>query len=207
MTLSHEDVAVRGDKQRIRLEEERRVPPAAGLAQRHEELAGRTELEDLMALGRSRIARRRCAASPTATRARAVDYPHVVITIDEDAVWRDDQSGAEMRHERSRRIELEDRIETRSRTAVRAASFGDPDTHAVLVYRHGAGRSPHSSLGHLRPARDRLIRIRRVVGRWHRRLRTRCAGRHTESEDCLSYAHCAPPTGLTSILASRIAAV
>ena len=54
---------------------------------------------------------------------------------------------------------------SRDRARVRAAALGDPDGRAVLVDVDRAGRAPRAALGQFRPAFDRLIRVRQVVGR------------------------------------------
>lgn len=207
MSLGYENVPVRRDEQRVRLIEECRVAPAARLAESHQQLARRTELEDLVTLGWRVGWRGWRAATPTAAGAPAVDHPDVVVSVNEDAVWREHESGAEVRHERAGRIELEHWVERGSGATVRAAPLGDPHAHTVAVDRDRARRSPGASFGHLGPARDRLIRIRRVVGRRHRRLGVQRRRHHADRERSQSCVHCPLPTGLTSMRASRIDAV
>ena len=99
-----EDVAVRRDEDRVRLEEELRVASAARLAERHQQLAVRAELEDLMPSAGAAggvvpsscgVARRVPAAA--AAGARAVDHPDVAVAIDENAMRRRDHARAEVR--------------------------------------------------------------------------------------------------------------
>src|ERR1019366_7653828 len=114
MTLGDVDVAVGRDQEVVRLEKILRIAAAAGLAEREEQLAVRTELEDLMAFGRVRHGRRwyrrwyrrgcrACTAAATAStapkRACAVHDPDVVVAIHHDPVRRENQPSAERLHQ------------------------------------------------------------------------------------------------------------
>src|SRR4051794_21518559 len=66
------------------------------------------------------------STTTTAERAGTVSHPDVAIAIDKDSVRREDQSRSKMRDDVARRIELENGVERRRRTIVRAATLGHP---------------------------------------------------------------------------------
>jgi hypothetical protein len=136
-----EDVAVRCDEYVVRLVEVVGLAGAAALAERQQQLAVGTELEDLMALCRSWRRRRpplpaaaaaarrlfaattrglcgasAVAAAPACGRRRVIlpiGQPHVPLAIDEDAVRKDQHPLAETLHELSRGIEFQHRRQIR----------------------------------------------------------------------------------------------
>src|ERR1041384_7229886 len=110
MALGHEDVAVGGDQDVVGLPEKLRIPPAARLAERHEELAVRAELVDQVSLGAARgdggVPLRGAAG------AGAIGHPDVAVPVHEDAVRGEKHPGAEALHHGAGRIELEAGIES-----------------------------------------------------------------------------------------------
>src|SRR6516164_9316348 len=94
MPVADEDVAVGRDQhRRRRIEFVRTGAGDALLAERHQHLAVRAELEDLMAL---------------AVLALAVGDPDIALRIDENAVRENEHAGAKTGDEFARGIELED---------------------------------------------------------------------------------------------------
>ena len=181
-----EDVAVRIGDHVIRLIERRGIRRlaghvAAGLAERQQHLAIGAELDHLVAdhLGRHRRQRRISGLAGPAGRqvALTVGHPDVAVAIDVDAVREDEHALAEARDHLAALVELEDGLERRHfilgaiPAGIRRAPLGDPDAAAVLVDVDRARRSPGAALGQLRPAFNRVVRIRRVVGRRRRRPR------------------------------------
>ncbi len=166
MPLGDEDAAIRGHQHVVRLVEKLGFPGAADPAEGEEERAVRTELEDLVALAGG-------VSLLGGPGAGAVGDPHVPIAVDEDAVGGKDQPGTEALHQRSGRIELEDRIEVRSGATVGTAALGDPDAPAILVDLDRAGRTPWSPRGKPGPAFDGPVRIGRIVDRAADGLRLR----------------------------------
>src|SRR5439155_2611248 len=92
-------------------------------------------------------------------RAGTIRDPDVSIAIDEDPMRCDQQSRTEALDQFSMFVEVKDRIEHRVLAGVRAAALGNPNRFAVLVYFNGAGGSPRSSFGQLRPTRECLVRV------------------------------------------------
>src|SRR5207249_581646 len=143
MSLGHVDLAIRGDEDIVRLEEVVGLSRSARFPEGHQELAVGSEFVDLVSHGRGLWRSRRwgstapggirtasptaAAAAPAAARASAVRHPDVAVSIYEDTVRRDQHPRAKALHQRSRRVELENRIEIRAGTAIRAATLGDPD--------------------------------------------------------------------------------
>src|SRR5258708_39109075 len=115
MTLTDENVAVRGDEDVIRLPEERCVACTARLAQGHEQLAVRRELVDLVS-----PIRRSTRRAWGHRRARAVRHPDIAVLVDGNSVRRREHPGAKVRDQGSVRIELEHRIERRPDATVRS---------------------------------------------------------------------------------------
>jgi hypothetical protein len=99
--VGHEDGAVGGDEDVVRLEEVLRLRPA-GRSERHEQLAVRTELEDLVAPRPGGVGR---YAGPGAG---TVGDPDVALVVHIDAVWGDEHPGAERGDEVPMLVELED---------------------------------------------------------------------------------------------------
>src|SRR5262249_44600006 len=62
-------------------------------------------------------------------------------------------------------IEVQDGIEHRVRTRIRAAALGNPDRFAVLIDFDGTGRAPHPSVRQFRPVLYGLVGVRLRVGR------------------------------------------
>ena len=111
MPFGDEDVAVGRGHDVVGLIEVAGIGRAARCAERHQQLAVRTELEYLVTFGRAR--RRPSATAPPGSAARvprrvvlAVGHPDVAVAIDVHAVREDQQPGAEALDERSRRVEL-----------------------------------------------------------------------------------------------------
>ena len=198
VSLRDEDVAVRGDDDVVRLGERvGRIAGHARLADRHQDLALRAELDHLMPdqlRGRGRRRRRRRSGSGAARGTRTVvvrvGHPDVAVAIDVDAVRERDHAGAEALHELAGRVELQHGIERRHRAgrrigaAVHAAALAHPDRSAVLVDLDGARRSPRAARGQLEVVRDGLVRIREIVGR----LRYHDAGddpEHDRKQRCM----------------------
>ncbi len=95
--IADEDVAVgRNEDRRRRVELVGTGAGDAGLAERQQELAVRTELEDLVAF---------------AVLAEPVDQPDIALAVDLDAVREDGQACAKTLHQSAGRIEFQDRIE------------------------------------------------------------------------------------------------
>jgi hypothetical protein len=79
--VGDEDITIRRDPNvGRRIEGVRTVPCHSGLAERHQDLAVRTELEDLLPLG---------------TLAAAVGGPQIAVPVDVEAVRKNKHSGAE----------------------------------------------------------------------------------------------------------------
>src|SRR6185503_17387248 len=89
-----------------------------------------------------------------------VGHPDVAVPVDVDAVREDHHPRAEALDQRAAAVELQDRIQRRAETGVRAAALTDPDRLAVLVDVDGAGRSPGPSLRQLEVVLDRFERVR-----------------------------------------------
>jgi hypothetical protein len=118
VAFGHEDGAVGRDEHVIRLVEVAGRGRAAARAKRHQQLAVRTELEDLAAArGAGRRTGQRVCLRALRTRrvVLTVGHPYVAVAIDEDAVRKEQQPGAEALHELSRRVEFQDRRQVRSR--------------------------------------------------------------------------------------------
>ena len=163
MPVGDEDIAARRDQdRRRRVEFVGAVARMAGLAERHQEFAVGTELEDLMAF---------------AGGAEGVGHPHIAIAVDMKAVRKQKQPGPETLHQRAGRVELENGVEIRAvageratrleerRGRERAAALGDPDAGAVRIDVDPAGRAPRPAVGQLSPVLDGAVRIGEPVGR------------------------------------------
>ena len=130
----------------------------AGFAQRHQDLAFGTELEDLVALagfvpfGAARFPCR-----------RAFGDPHVAFMVDEESVRPVEESGAKALDEIAVEIELQDRIDLRieTRVAVAFASAQHPQMLATGVHVDaGDDADLAAARRHLLPPVHRTIRIR-----------------------------------------------
>ena len=176
MPLAHEDVAVRRDVHRIRLKEEARLARATVGAEAHEQFARGRELEHLMTeetVGR-RGSRYPCRHGARGLRpvVATIHHPHVALTIHVNAVRPVHHAAAERAHQCAVAIEQQHGIEVRPDAAILPASFGHPHTLAIPVDRHRAGAAPGATGGELRPSFDGAIRIRSIVHRSGRCLRT-----------------------------------
>src|SRR5262249_25467088 len=94
------------------LKKEIGISATAGLAERHQELALGTELEDLMALGRLRqlLGRHRLASS-AARRilvALPVGHPHITVFVHMDAVRKDEHPFAKALDQLAGCVKFED---------------------------------------------------------------------------------------------------
>src|SRR5262249_45777212 len=101
VSFGNEDVAVRCDKDVVRLKEKVGFTRSSRLSERHEQFSLAAELEDLMSLPRGRHA----------AGTGAIGHPHVILGIDENAVRRDHQACTETLDQPSGLIEMQDRIE------------------------------------------------------------------------------------------------
>ena len=152
MTVSDEDVAVtrHGNLgRRVELVETR--ARFALLAERHQDLAFLTELEDLVAA--------------------VVGDPEKAVLVDRQFVGTDEHTGTERLEELARRVELEDGIDARARPAAGrparagvAAPIDDPN-RSVRSGGDARRRSPFPSGWELTPVRARPKRIGQVVPR------------------------------------------
>src|SRR3954447_25805670 len=106
-----------------------------------------------------------------ALEAKPVGQPHVPLTVDVQAVRKQDRAGTEALQELSVCVELHDRIECRFRAGewrakrdlVRwprlAAAFGHPDAGAVRIDRDRAGGAPFAATRKFAPVFDGTIGI------------------------------------------------
>jgi hypothetical protein len=191
VSFRDEDVAVRCDEHVIWLIEVVGFRRATGFAERHQQLALRAELEDLMTArrpwqgtiarrGRVRLPGCRLRAARWRRRLRriilSVGHPDVAIAIDVQPVREDEHALREARDQFAGRIELEERRQARHltrcaiETRVRAAALANPDAAPVAVDIDGTGRSPRAAVRHFEKLLDGLIGIGRRV-RGLRRLR------------------------------------
>ena len=84
----------------------------ARLAERHEHFPVLIELDDGVTL---------------AVLAPGVGHPHVAFTVHVNAVWKDEQAGAEALQVLAGGIELDDRRDARPGAGIAAAALEDPD--------------------------------------------------------------------------------
>src|SRR6266851_6520091 len=149
MSVADENVAIRSDGHRRRpIESVRTVAGHSRLAKRHQHLSIRAELEDLVALSVASL---------------GVSYPNAPIPIHEDTVRNHEQSCAEALHQLAGRVEFEDGRFGTARASVSSASLSHPDV-AVAIQTQLGSLSPSPSLGKLRPAINREIRIGLGIG-------------------------------------------
>src|SRR5438105_13441848 len=116
----------------------------SGLAEGEQQFSVRAELENLMAF---------------AVAAEAVGHPYIAVTVDMEAMWKQDHAGAEAFEQLAGRVELQDRIELGLRAGERraridlgrrtrfAAALADPYAGAVRIDRDRAGRAPYAAVG------------------------------------------------------------
>ena len=122
------DVAVGRDRDVARpIERVLAVAGHAGLAERHQDLAVRAELDDDSAL---------------AVLAALVGHPDVALAVDAEAMREVEHAAAEALHEFAGRIELHDRRDSRLSAVVRAAAVEDPDALAVAIDLDADRRAP-----------------------------------------------------------------
>src|SRR5207244_5971002 len=113
----------------------------SGLAERHQKLSIRTELENLVTLS--------VFVGIFPVGSFSVSYPDVSFTIDMDPVRTNEHPSTKTLHEFSRCIELENGRHIRSCAILSAASLKDPDVGPVAVDRDPGGRSDLPSFGKL----------------------------------------------------------
>jgi len=118
------------------------------LTKRHQDLSIRVELEDLLALSIFSL---------------GVGCPHVPVSIHKDAVRNHEHPRAEAFYQLAGMIKFEDRRFGPARAGVSSASLSHPDV-AVAIQTQLGSLPPGPSLGHLRPAIDREIRIGQGIG-------------------------------------------
>jgi hypothetical protein len=92
--------------------------PLPATPERHQHVPFRAELDDRMA---------------DAAGLAAIGRPHVVVTIDIEAVREDEHPGAETRHELAVGVEMLDRRQVRPFAGVRTAAIERPYALAVAV--------------------------------------------------------------------------
>src|SRR5262249_16929377 len=146
MAVADKNVAIgRNHDAACAVEETLRVAGHAGLAERHQHLASRAELDDDGALSVPRPIVRR---------------PHIALVVDIEAVRLVEHVGAEAAHELAVRIELLDRV-----AAVRGTAVEHPDALAVaMVELDFDGPAKLAALRKLQPVVLHLVRIGRRIG-------------------------------------------
>lgn len=154
VVLRDKDVAVRCDRNRIGLEETVGRLAAAGLAQRHQDLAFGTKFKDLHA---------------TAVFGGIVGYPDIARSIDGEAIRHLQQATAEMAQHLAVRRKRDHGIEQRAGAAIGAAAVIGPD-RAVGGDGDTCRRTPTASIGQRRETHAALKRIGGVVDARRARL-------------------------------------
>src|SRR5467141_4090453 len=149
MPIADEDVAIRGNGHGGRpIKSVWSIAGDSRLTERHQDLSIRVELEDLLALSIFSL---------------GVSCPHVPIPIYQDAVRDHEHPRAEALHQLPGMIEFEDGRFRPALAGVSSASLSHP--HVAVTIQTQLGRlPPRPSLGHLRPAIDREIRIGQGIG-------------------------------------------
>src|SRR5579859_795058 len=144
MSIGDEDVPIGSDHDVGRLiEGVWTVAGNSGLSQGHQDLAFRTELENLLTFSIFPL---------------SVGDPHISFLIHEDAVRKYEQPRTEALEQLARRIKLENWREVGAGAGIRATSLGHPDA-AVRTDIYGTRRSPCPPLRKLGPVLDRMIRV------------------------------------------------
>src|SRR2546427_4373520 len=173
MPIGDESIAVRSRHDVARpIERVRPVAGNPGLAERHQHLSFRVELEYLVAL---------------AVFAGRVSRPDVAVPVDVETMRLIEYALAEHLQDLARRIELDDGREVRSLTSGSAAPLERPDI-AVAVNIDPDGRAPLPAFGELGPALFDTIRIvLRVCLRCEHRNRDN--GRDEQKDHSICMAH------------------
>ena len=96
-------------------------------------------------------------------RGSCINYPHVAVGVYVHAMRPNNKIGAEALHHITLRVELNDRIDTRGRTGIRATAVAGPYMDAIDVDIHSTYRSPVAAVGQSAEVALRLIRIRQMI--------------------------------------------
>src|SRR5688572_6116523 len=150
VTVRDEDVAGRSDENVRRLIEQLRTGAADScLAECHQHLALRVELEDLM---------------PLAVLAARVGHPEVALAIDGRAMREDEHPLSPCGEKLAVGVVFEDRRLAASRARVLEAAMDDVD-RSVGRRLDCRDRGPHDAGRKLTPVPSSLIRLRQIVAR------------------------------------------
>ena len=149
MPVADKDVAIRGNGHGGRpIKSVWAIAGDSRLTERHQDLSIRVELEDLLALSIFSL---------------GVSCPHISVPIHKDAVRDHEHPRAEALHQLAGMIEFEDGRFGPVHTGVPSASLSHPNV-AFAIQTQLRSLPPGPSLGHLRPAIDREIRIGQGIG-------------------------------------------
>src|SRR5262245_12344400 len=161
MSVSDENVPIRCDVYGgWRIELVRSAASDASLAKPHQDLAVRTELNNLL---------------PLAAPSQVVSYPNVTSAINVKAMRQNEHAGAKALHQPARCVELQNWVkvgfiarEGFARLILRwrrecAATFRDPHARPVWINIDTGGRAPGPAFRHFGPVVDRAVWIGRRI--------------------------------------------
>jgi hypothetical protein len=126
VSVPDEDIAIRRDQDSGRLIEcVRAISGDSSLAERHQDLAVRTELENLVTLSVS------VRILPVGS--FSVRHPNVSFPVHMDPMRTDEHPGTKALHQLSRRIKLQNGRHVRPHAILRTTSLKDPDARPVAI--------------------------------------------------------------------------
>ena len=137
----------------------RRIARFATGSECHQQLAVGAKLEDSVTFA----SRCRVLFEFARIRSSCINYPHVAVGVYVHTMRPYNEVGAEALYHIALRVELNDRIDTRRCTGIRATTVAGPYVDAIDVDIHSTYRSPVAAVGQSTEVALRLIRIRQMI--------------------------------------------